>query len=51
MSELSKERLDAHEKPFYNTGIDFFGPIRVKLSKKPVQTKQKLKDMELYLPA
>ena len=34
MSELPKERSDAYEKPFYNTGIDFFGPIIVKLSKK-----------------
>ena len=34
MSELPKERLDTFEKPFYNTGIDFFGPRIVKLSKK-----------------
>ena len=34
MSGLPKERLDAYEKPFYDTGIDFFGPIVVKLSKK-----------------
>ena len=34
VSELQKERLDAYDKPFYNTGIDFFGPIIVKLSKK-----------------
>ena len=34
MSELQKERLDAYDKPFYNTGIDFFGPIIVKLSRK-----------------
>ena len=34
MSELPKERLEAYGKPFYKTGIDFFGPIIVKLSKK-----------------
>ena len=51
MSELPKERLDAYEETFHNTGIDVFGPIIVKLSRKLVQTKQKLKDMELYLPA
>ena len=51
MSELPKERSDAYEKPFYNTGIDLLGPIIVKLSKKTAETKQKLKDMQLYLPA
>ena len=50
-SELPKERLDSYEKPFYNTGIDYFGPIIVNCQRKPAQTKQKLKDMELYLPA
>ena len=34
MSDLPKDRLDINEKPFHNTGIDFFGPILVKLSKK-----------------
>ena len=43
MSELPKERLDAYEKPFYNTSIDFFGPIIVKLSKKPRTNQAKAK--------
>ena len=34
MSDLPQDRLDIHEKLFQNTGIDFFGPILVKLSKK-----------------
>ena len=36
MCELPKETLDTYQKPFYNTGIDFFRPIIVKLSKKLV---------------
>ena len=51
MSELPKERLDAYEKLFYNTGIDVFGPVIVKLSKKTRANQAKIKDMELYLPA
>ena len=34
MSDLPKERLAIGEKPFTYTGIDYFGPITVKLSKK-----------------
>ena len=43
MSELPKERLDAYQKPFYNTGIDFFGPIIVKLSRKTCANQAKAK--------
>ena len=43
MSELPKERLDAYKKPFYNTGIDFFGPIIVKLSQKTRANQAKAK--------
>ena len=32
MSDLPQERLGINEKPFQNTGIDFFGPTLVKLS-------------------
>ena len=34
MSNLPQDRLNINEKPFQNTGTDFFGPILVKLSKK-----------------
>ena len=43
MSELPKERLDAYEKPFCNTGIEFFGPVIVKLSKKTLANQAKAK--------
>ena len=43
MSELPKERLDAYQKPFYNTGIDFFGPVIVKLSRKTCANQAKAK--------
>ena len=43
MSELPKERSDAYEKPFYNTGIDLLGPIIVKLSKKTRRNQAKAK--------
>ena len=43
MSELPKERLDAYEKPFYNTGIDFLRPIIMKLSKKTRANQAKAK--------
>ena len=43
MTELPKERLDAYEKSFYNTGIDFFGPLIVKLSKKTRANQAKAK--------
>ena len=43
MSELPKERLDAYEETFHNTGIDFFGPIIVKLSKKTRANQAKAK--------
>ena len=43
MSELPKERLDAYKKPFYNTGIDFFDPIIVKMSKKTRANQAKAK--------
>ena len=43
MSELQKERLDAYDKLFYNTGIDFFGLIIVKLSKKTPANQAKAK--------
>ena len=33
MSNLPQGRLNVNEKPFQNTGTDFFGPILVKLSK------------------
>ena len=34
MSDLPQDRLDINEQPFQNTGIDFLGPISIKLSKK-----------------
>ena len=34
MSDLPQDRLEINEKPFQSTGIGFFGPILVKLSKK-----------------
>ena len=34
MSDLLKDRLDINQKPFHNTGIDFFGPILEKKKKK-----------------
>ena len=34
MSDLPKERLSFNEKPFTHTGIDYFGPINVKLTRK-----------------
>ena len=34
MSDLPQDRLDIHEKPFQNTGIDFFRPILEKTFKK-----------------
>ena len=43
MGELPKERLNVYEKPFYNTGIDFFVPIIVKLSKKTRANQAKAK--------
>ena len=43
MSELPKEISDAYEKLFYNTGIDFFDPIIVKLSKKTLANQAKAK--------
>lgn len=36
MSNLPQGRLNVNEKPFQNTGTDFFGPILVKLSKKNI---------------
>ena len=33
MNYLPQERLDINEKSFQNTGIDFLGPILVKLKK------------------
>ena len=43
MSDLQQDRLDIHEKPFQNTGIEFFGPILVKLSKKTRTNQAKAK--------
>ena len=43
MSDLAKCRLDINENPFHNTGIDFFGPILVKLSKKTRANQAKAK--------
>ena len=43
MSDLAKCRLDINENPFHNTGIDFFGPILVKLSKKTRANQAKTK--------
>ena len=43
MSEFPKEILDAYEETFHNTGIDFFGPIIVKLSKKTRANQAKAK--------
>ena len=43
MSDLPQDRLDIHEKPFQNTGIDFFRPILVKLSKKTRANQAKAK--------
>ena len=34
MSDLPKERVAIGDKPFTYTGIDYFGPIAVKLSKR-----------------
>ena len=34
MSDIPKERLANNCKPFSHTGVDFFGPISVKLSRK-----------------
>ena len=34
MSDLPKERLSFNEQPFTHTGIDYFGPINVKLTRK-----------------
>ena len=34
MSDIPKERLVNNCKPFSNTGVYFFGPINVKLSRK-----------------
>ena len=51
MSDLPQDRLDINEKPFQNTGIDFFGPILVKLSKKHGQTRQRQNVMVIFLHA
>ena len=40
MSDLLKDRLDINQKPFHNTGIDFFGPILEKKKKKKTRTNQ-----------
>ena len=32
MSDLPKQRLPFNEQPFTHTGIDYFGPINVKLT-------------------
>ena len=37
MNDLQKDRLYINEKPFLNTGIDFFEPVLVKFSKKQKQ--------------
>ena len=34
MSPLPRERIDIGSKPFTNTGVDYFGPITVKLNRK-----------------
>ena len=41
--DLPQDRLDIHQKPFQNTGIDFFGPILVTLSKKTRANQAKAK--------
>ena len=33
MSDLPKQRLPFNEQPFTHTGIDYFGPINVKLTR------------------
>ena len=37
MNDLQKDRLYINEKPFLNTGIDFFEPVLLKFSKKQKQ--------------
>ena len=34
MGDISKERVRIGDKPFLNTGIDYFGPNHVKMKKK-----------------
>ena len=43
MSDLPKERFSINEKPFSKTGIDYFGPIYVKTSKKTRSTQRNKK--------
>ena len=49
MSELPKERSEAYEKLFCNTGIDFFGPITLKLSRKTRANQAMDIEMELEM--
>ena len=37
MNDLQKDRLYINEKPFLNTGIDFFEPVLLKFSEKQKQ--------------
>ena len=48
MSDLPKERFAINKKPFSKTGIDYFGHIYVKTSKRTQSTQGITKDMGYY---
>ena len=43
MSDLPKERLDMPRVPFFNTGVNFFGPLMVR------RGRSEQKDTAVYL--
>ena len=43
MANLPNIRLQSHVKPFSNIGVDYFGPIQAKTSRKTRKNKRTLK--------
>ena len=43
MADLPNICLHPHVKPFSNTGVDYFGPIQAKTSRKTRRNKETLK--------